>query len=199
MIAVVRTGTANLASVLAGFRRLGTEAVVTEDPDVVRRADRVVLPGVGTFGASLAALRAHGADAAIVERVAADRPTLCVCVGLQMLAEASEESPGAVGLGVVPGVVTRFVPHAQPLVRVPQLGWNLVEPEPGCTLPPGFVVFANSYKLDALPPGWTGALAHHGAPFVAAIQRGHVLACQFHPELSGRYGAALLERFVGVA
>lgn len=199
MIAVVRTGTANLASVLAAFRRLGADAQVTEDPDVVRRAERVVLPGVGTFGASVAALRAHGADAAIVERIAADRPTLCVCVGLQMLAESSEESPGAVGLGVVPGTVTRFAAHREPLVRVPQLGWNRIAPEPGCTLPEGFVVFANSYKLDALPPGWTGAIAHHGAPFVAAIERGAVLACQFHPELSGRYGAALLGRFVGAA
>ena len=100
------------------------------------------------------------------------------------------------GLGLLPARATRFSRG----VRVPQLGWNLVRPRPGCRLlQEGHAYFANSYKLDAVPDGWQGALAEHGGAFVAAVERGAVLACQFHPELSGAWGLALLRRWLDLA
>jgi glutamine amidotransferase len=190
-VVIVRTGVANLASVCAALRRQGAEPVPTRDPDEVLQADRVILPGVGAFGAAMQALEG-GLDAALRARIAADRPTLAVCVGLQVLCEASEESPGVVGLGLVPGTVRRF----PTTVTVPQLGWNRVTPTPGSRLADGYVYFANSYRLSTLPDGFEGALADHGGPFVGALERGALLACQFHPELSGAYGSALIGRWL---
>ncbi len=193
-VAVIRTGTANLASAVAGLQRAGVQAELTSDPDVVRQAQAVMLPGVGAFAAAMAELRQTGLDAAITERFLANRPLLCICLGLQVLANSSEESPGTPGLGVIDAAVTRFTGA----VRVPQLGWNTVEPTAEARLlHPGYAYFANSFKLDAIPDGYHGAWAEHGTRFVAAIERGPVLACQFHPELSGDWGQALLARWLG--
>jgi imidazole glycerol-phosphate synthase subunit HisH len=152
----------------------------------------VVVPGVGSFGAAIAGLREAGLDAAIAARVSAGRPTLAMCVGLQVLFEASDESPDATGLAALPGRVGRFAGS----VRVPQFGWNRVVPEPGCRfVQPGYAYFANSYRvLEA--PGCAVATAEHGGRFVAALERGGVLACQFHPELSGAYGHELIGRWL---
>lgn len=189
MVLVVPTGTANLASVLAGLRRLGGEPALAADPDEVVSADRVVLPGVGAFGAAMGEIEERAMRSALTGRIELGRPTLLVCVGMQLLAEKSEESDGVAGLGVVPGSVQRF-PAA---VRVPQLGWNRVRAGVGCRfLTDGWAYFANSFRLTEIPRGWTGATADHGGEFVAAIERGDVLACQFHPELSGRWGSEVL-------
>jgi imidazole glycerol phosphate synthase glutamine amidotransferase subunit len=190
-VVIVRTGTANLASVLAGLGRVGATPRVTEDPDDVRHAERVVLPGVGAFGAAMGSLGPL-ADA-LVERAHADKPLLCVCLGLQLLCEESEESPGVRGLGIVPARVTRL----PDTVRVPQIGWNRVEAQPDCRLlQSGYAYYANSYRVAEPPAGWAVALTDHGGPFVGAMERGALLACQFHPELSGPWGLALLERWL---
>lgn len=192
-VALIDTGVANIASLRAAFVRLGAEPTLTRDPEAVRAADHVVLPGVGAFGAGMARLRALGLVEPIRARVAEGRPLLAVCLGLQLLAEASEESPGEAGLGVVGGRVTRF-PGS---VRVPQFGWNEVRPDPGASLlQPGFAYFANSYRLAEAPPDYAVAWAEHGDPFVAALERGPLLACQFHPELSSAWGQALLGRWL---
>jgi imidazole glycerol phosphate synthase glutamine amidotransferase subunit len=196
-LAVVDTGTANLASVLAALRRAGAEPRVVRDAQSVATAERVVLPGVGAFGAGMERLRASGLAGALAERARAWRPVLGVCLGLQLLCRESEESPGVAGLGVIDAPVRRF--GASAALRVPQLGWNLVEPGPGCTLlTEGYAYFANSYRLEAIPPGWRGATTDHGGPFAAALEGadGRVLACQFHPELSGAWGQALLARWL---
>lgn len=192
-IHVVRTGVANLASVLAALERAGAEPALAAEAEAIRAADRLVLPGVGAFGAAMEELRRLGIVEALQERIAAGRPTLTVCLGLQLLAATSEEAPGEQGLAGVPDPVTRF----RGQVRVPQMGWNEVAPEPGARwVRPGFAWFANTYKLDHIPAGWSGATADHGGRFVAAIERGEVLACQFHPELSGAWGAELITRWV---
>lgn len=197
-ILVVRTGVANLASVLAGLRRAGAEPHVSDDAAAVRAARAVVLPGVGAFGAGVAGLSERGLDVAIAERVREGRPLLSVCLGLQLLLDASEEGPGVRGLSVVPGVARRF--HEAPGVRVPQLGWNRVIPDTSCALlREGYAYFANSYRLVDPPPGFACAMTDHGGPFVAAFERGPVLACQFHPELSGRWGVELLQRWIAAA
>lgn len=192
-IAVVDTRTANIASMLASLRRIGLDPEITTEARVVREAPRVVLPGVGAFGAGMARLVALDLVDALRERVRAERPLLAVCLGLQLLTAGSEESPGVAGLGIFPELtVGRFV--SAPIV--PQLGWNLVTPDPGCALlEAGHAYFANSYRLTEAPSGWQAARAHHGEPFVAAIERGPQLACQFHPELSGAWGQALLARW----
>jgi len=191
-VLIVPTGTANLASVQAAFRRLGANPRISEDPAEVERAGLVMLPGVGAFGASMRRLEAHGLDRALIARIEENRPTIAICVGHQLLFETSEESPDARGLGVVKGTVLRF-PEG---VRVPQFGWNRVEPgEESRLIEAGHAYFANSFRaLEA--PGWAVAEADHGGRFVAAMERGNILGCQFHPELSGDYGAALLSRWL---
>jgi len=194
-VVVVRTGTANLASVVAALERAGRTVLVADEPATVVEAARLVLPGVGSFGAVAEALARGGLAAPLAERIRSGRPTLAICLGLQLLAAASEEDPGAEGLGVLDATVTAL----PPTVRVPQLGWNQVRAEDGCRLlEDGAAYFANSYRLEAVPPGWEGAMADHGGPFVAALERGAVLGCQFHPELSGRWGQSLIERWLEV-
>ncbi|MFO1037467.1 MAG: imidazole glycerol phosphate synthase subunit HisH [Geminicoccaceae bacterium] len=194
-VLIVPTGTANIASVMAAFRRLGAAPRLAERPDEVVAASHVMLPGVGTFGASMERLVAKGLDVALRERLRADRPTICICVGHQLLFGTSDESPGVRGLGLVEGHVGRFASE----VRVPQFGWNHVHASAGSNLlEEGWAYFANSYRATEAP-GWTVARATHGGPFVAAMERGKVIGCQFHPELSGAYGAALLSRFLELA
>jgi imidazole glycerol phosphate synthase glutamine amidotransferase subunit len=196
VVAVVGTGTANLASVLAGLERAGARPHLTQDPGEAARAERVVLPGVGAFGAAMETLQRHGLALPLQERLAAGLPTLGICLGLQLLAETSEETPGVNGLGLLPCAVRRL----PDTVRVPQLGWNRITPGSGCRLlAAGHVYFANSFALPAAPAGWAAALAEHGGPFVAALERGAVLACQFHPELSGRFGLELMRRWLAAA
>jgi imidazole glycerol phosphate synthase glutamine amidotransferase subunit len=189
-VVVVPTGTANLASVRAAFRRLGEETRTTSEPEAIRDARHVFLPGVGAFGAAMATLRATGAADALITRIAADRPTMAICVGHQLLFEASAESPGVAGLGVVVAQVARFSDR----VRVPQFGWNEVRGA-GRFLRSGFAYFANSYRATEAP-GWNVAVAEHDGPFVAAMERGNVVGCQFHPELSSAYGRAILEAWL---
>lgn len=195
-VVIVRTGSANLASVLAAFARLGVPARIGEDRRDIRDAQLLVLPGVGSFGPAAAQLAQQDIDREIVERVAAGRPLLAICLGLQLLCESSQESPGARGLGVIRANIERF----PSTVRVPQMGWNTIRPSPGASLlRPGYAYFANSYRLTNLPTGWEGALSDHAGPFVAAIERGPILACQFHPELSGPFGLDCIRRWIDVA
>lgn len=190
---IVDTGVANLASIAGAFRRLGVTPVVSADPAVVRDAARVVLPGVGAFGTGMAAMSSRGLDAVIRDHASRGTPILGICLGMQMLCEASEETPGVTGLGVIAGICRRLPAD----VRIPHLGWNGVTPEPEARLlAPGIAAFANSYALREGPAGWTTAWTTHGVPFIAALERGTTIACQFHPELSGAYGAALLERWL---
>jgi imidazole glycerol phosphate synthase glutamine amidotransferase subunit len=192
-VVVIRTGTANLASVVAALGRAGRQVRVTSEPQDVVGAERLVLPGVGSFGPVAGRIDDLGLRAPLVDRVSEGRPTLAICLGLQILATASEEDPGVAGLGILPTVATRFPTS----VRVPQLGWNRVQADPGCrVLEDGCAYFANSFRLEGIPDGWSGATSDHGGPFVAAVERGAVLACQFHPELSGAWGQSLIERWL---
>ncbi len=193
-ILVISTGVANIASMHAGLRRIGAQPESTQDPQAVLDAPHVVLPGVGAFGAGVAALEDMGMKEALQERISLDRPTLCVCLGLQLLCKSSEESPGVAGLGILDAHIQRFSHE----VRVPQLGWNQVTPDDPehPLLRPGHAYYANSFRLATIPAGWTGAWTDHGGRFVAALSRSRVLACQFHPELSGAWGQALMQRWL---
>ncbi|MBI1825062.1 MAG: imidazole glycerol phosphate synthase subunit HisH [Planctomycetes bacterium] len=192
-VAVLRTGVANVASVLAGLRRAGADACLVDDARSVEEADQLVLPGVGSFEAAMTQLRSRGLVEPLAQRVCADRSTLGICLGMQLLGSGSEESPNVAGLGVFPERATRF----DSCVRVPQLGWNFLSIDSACRLiQPGCAYFANSYRFTEAPVGWRAAWSDHGGRFVAALERGSILACQFHPELSGAWGVALLRRWV---
>jgi len=194
-VVVVRTGTANIGSVMFGLERAGANPAIAFNPQEIVDAEYVMVPGVGSFGSALEQIKGTVWESNIKLRVERDKPTMFICVGLQIMGHESEESPGAVGLDVFPGKVTRF---DQSLV-VPQQAWNFVVSRPGARfVDSGHAYFSNSYKLDGFPEGWTGAEARYGSTFVASVERGSVLATQFHPELSGKFGLDILRRWLGV-
>jgi imidazole glycerol-phosphate synthase subunit HisH len=167
----------NTRSVTAALARLGAEPFVTGDPDAVLGADLTVLPGVGSAGSAMAALRANAVDEALRERVAAGRPTIGICLGLQLALEGSDEDGGVGGLGLVPGRAVRIQSG-----RVPRIGWAEVEP-----LGEAFY-FAHSYAAES--PAATAT----SEGLVAEVRAGSFLGVQFHPEKSGAAGARYLER-----
>ena len=192
-VVVIPTGTANTASVMAAFRRLGTEPRLGGAPEEVARARRVVLPGVGSFASGADALDKLGIRDALIERLRGDLPTLAICVGFQLLGSASDESPGWRGLSVIDQGMQRI----QSGVRVPHMGWAPIDAPPTARyVISGWGYFAHSYRLAAQPEGWTASWSDHGEPFVAALERGRSLACQFHPELSGSWGSGVLWRWL---
>jgi imidazole glycerol phosphate synthase glutamine amidotransferase subunit len=194
-VAVIDTGIANIASVLAGLRRAGAAPRCVSDADAIARAERVLLPGVGSFEAGMQRLEEIDVIDVLRERIERGAPLLAICLGLQLLCARSDESPGVAGLGVIARTVSRFDDD----LIVPQMGFNLVVPSAECALlEEGYAYYANSYRLATVPDGWHGATSVHGAPFVAGLERGRVLACQFHPELSGAWGARLLQRWLAV-
>lgn len=190
---IVQTGVANTASVKAAFRRAGVELVSVETPGQVEALEFLIVPGVGAFKAGMDALHRNGLVGPLRTRIEQGRPTMLVCLGMQLLCARSDESPGTEGLGIIDTRVTSF-PEG---VTTPQFGWNTVEPE-GETrlLRDGYAYFANSYRIEHPPDGWRYALTDHGGTFVSALERGSILAVQFHPELSGAYGQSLIERWL---
>ncbi|MFM7562408.1 MAG: imidazole glycerol phosphate synthase subunit HisH [Planctomycetota bacterium] len=192
MVSVVSTGVANVASVLAAFRRLGAEPQEVDQPEAVASADYLVLPGVGAFAAAMQALQTRELVQPLQERIRKGQPTLAICLGLQLFAAESEESPNVAGLGIWSDRIVRLTSQ-----RVPQLGWNRVDAaKESRYLESGYAYYANSYCLGAEPHGWTASWSDHDGKLVAAVERGSVLACQFHPELSGAWGEQLLRRWV---
>ena len=194
-VGVVETGVANAASVRTCLERAGLACRPVTDSAGVDVSGALVLPGVGAIAAAMARIDELGIRSSLIDRVRAGRPTLCVCLGMQALFEWSEEGEGTRGLGVAPGVVRRFGAG----VLTPQLGWNCVGPRGGGMVETGYAYYANSYRADAVgdleADGWRVSVSDHGGEFVGAMERGGVLACQFHPELSGAWGAGLIGRW----
>lgn len=195
-IALIDYGAGNLHSVHNALKAAGATGIaVTADPDVVRRADRVVLPGVGAFGACAAALRAvEGMAEAMEQRVRCDGvPFLGICVGMQLMAERGEELGTHAGLGWLPGTVRALVPD-RPETKVPHMGWNDVVPIAAHPLIlPGEAYFLHSFAFDGAD---VIATTEHGGTVTAAIGRDNLIGVQFHPEKSQRYGLDLLARFL---
>ncbi|HZV58569.1 MAG TPA: imidazole glycerol phosphate synthase subunit HisH [Sphingobium sp.] len=198
-IALIDYGAGNLRSVHNALRAAGADRVsVTADPEAVRRASRVVLPGVGAFRACIEPLRAiPGMVEAMHEAVFdAGRPFLGICVGMQLLADAGEEFGTHAGLGWIPGTVRR-IQRADPAIKIPHMGWNdVILPRANPLLVPGEAYFLHSYQFEAADPAHVLATTDHGGPLVAAVGRDNIIGVQFHPEKSQAYGLAFLSRFL---
>lgn len=199
VLALVDYGAGNLRSVANALKAAGAEGVaVTADPQVVRAADRIVLPGVGAFKACVEALRAvPGLVEAMAERVlVGGAPFLGICVGMQLLADRGIEFGVTEGLGWIGGEV-RPIERTDPAIKVPHMGWNDVEPmHQSPLIVPGEAYFLHSYHFVPTTGASAAAMTDHGGGLVAAVARDNILGVQFHPEKSQDYGIALLERFL---
>ena len=194
MIVVVDYKAGNLASVMKALVAVGADAVSTSDPEMVRGAERIILPGVGHFQAT-DFLCQYGLKEAIGERAAAGVPFLGICVGLQWLFQGSTEAPGVAGLGIFDGLCDRFEPGQ----KVPHVGWNSLAVKENsrllASLADGtFVYFTHSYRAPVSHA--TVAVTEYGGPFAAAVEDGNVMGVQFHPEKSGAAGLRILRNFV---
>lgn len=199
-IAVLDYGIGNLRSAQKALEHVGARAELTSDAAVARAADAVVLPGVGAFGACMDALRANGLEDVVHESVSSGKPFIGICVGMQMLFDASEEDPGARGLGVIPGNV-KWVPAGVPR---PQMQWNRLTVRTSDPMFDGlgenpWMYFVHSLHGVPSDPDDVAATVHYGTTLNVAFRRGNVFATQFHPEKSASAGLALLGNFVKAA
>ena len=196
MIAIVDYGIGNLGSVSKGLRRAGAEVQLTGDPEALRRADALVLPGDGAFGAAMTEIDSRGLTAVLREAVERGTPLLGICIGMQLLFEESEEHGRHRGLGILPGRVRRFDGD----LAVPHMGWNTLRARRPHPVLEGIedaahVYFVHSYYCDA-PDDVVIAASDYGREFPAIVGRGHVLGLQFHPEKSQGVGLRLAANFV---
>ncbi|MDR1613135.1 MAG: imidazole glycerol phosphate synthase subunit HisH [Planctomycetota bacterium] len=219
MIAILDYRAGNLESVRSALAHVGAEPVVTDDPSVIARADRLVFPGVGSAAHCMRNIRERGFDRVLADALRAGRPTLAICIGQQLLFDRSDEDGGVAALGLLPGRVKRFVPLADdPSCKIPHMGWNRVQylrPHP--LLPSdrdgGDFYFVHSYFAS---PAWAGDPVEHepedetrepgvvygateyaGIAFASMVGKGPFFAAQFHPEKSAGDGLGILERFAG--
>jgi glutamine amidotransferase len=200
VIAVVDSGSGNLRSVAKALAAAGGAPVVTSDPEVVRKADRVVVPGQGAFRDCMNGLRGRGLEDAVREVIRAGRPYLGICLGLQVLFEESEEHGPCGGLGILPGRVVRF---DRPGLKVPHMGWNQVirarphgDPVLEGVPDEAYVYFVHSYYVVPARDDLVALWCDYGGRFCAAVRHENLFATQFHPEKSQKVGLALLAGFV---
>ena len=200
MIAIVDYGVGNLFSLRSSFAAIGAEITVTDDPCVLRAADKIVLPGVGAFEDAARKLRESGLDTVVIEEARAGKPLLGICLGMQMLFEYSYEYGKHKGLGLIPGSVRPIADVIPADLKIPHIGWNALSfgekkhslfryLEEG-----DHVYFVHSYYAAECEESVI-ARAEYGAPLTAAVARGNVMGCQFHPEKSGRVGLSILRAF----
>ncbi len=201
MTAIIDYGAGNLHSVKNALEFLGAPAVITSDIGEIRAASRVILPGVGAFGGAMERICALGLDKAIYEAIDADKPFLGICLGLQLLFERSEESPGVEGLGVFKGGFKR-IPNTDGL-KIPHMGWNSITTTKPSRILNGlgaepYVYFVHSYYMCADNAEDVSAYTEYGIRLDVAAERGNVFATQFHPEKSGALGMKILANFLEI-
>lgn len=196
MIAIIDYGAGNLFGVSNALKQFTDEVYITSDKDIIRSADHVILPGVGSFDDAMGSIKKSGLIETVYETIDRKKPFLGICVGLQMCFEKSEEGV-LPGLGIFPGEIKKF--PVDVCKKVPQIGWNRIEYKESplfCDLPDDYFYFVHSYYLEAKNREEVIAASHYGIPFDCAYQRENVFLTQFHPEKSGKTGLKLLENFL---
>ena len=201
MIAIIDYDAGNIKSVEKAFQFLGEEAVLTRDRNVILNADGIVLPGVGAFGDAMEKLHRYGLVAVIHEAVEKKIPFLGICLGLQLIFERSDESPGVEGLGLLKGEILH-IPEESGL-KIPHIGWNSLKFHGKGRLFGGleesaYVYFVHSYYLKAEDEGIVTAVTEYGTTIHASVEQGNLFACQFHPEKSSDTGLKILRNFISV-
>ena len=201
MIAIIDYDAGNIKSVIKAFLYLKEEVVLTRERETILGADKVVLPGVGSFGDAMENLERFGLVSVIREVVQRGIPLLGICLGLQLLFERSEESPGVSGLGILKGEILR-IPRGEDR-KIPHMGWNSLTLQNGGRLfenlpEEPYVYFVHSYYLKAEDPKIVKAVTEYGVSIHAAVEQGNVFACQFHPEKSSQTGLQILRNFASL-
>lgn len=199
MIAIIDYDAGNLKSVEKALVSLGESPVVSRDKDTILAADKVILPGVGSFGEAMEKLHQYGLAEVIKQVAGKGTPLLGICLGLQLFFESSEESRGVKGLSLLPGKIVKF--KDKPGLKVPHMGWNSLDIKQGGRLlkgidPGAYVYFVHSYYLEAGEQSDVAAYASYGVRFGASVERGNLFACQFHPEKSSDTGLKILKNFM---
>lgn len=199
MIGIVDYGVGNLFSLEQSFRAIGADVTVTADPEVLRRADKILLPGVGAFGDAAEKLRQSGLDKVVVEQADSGKPLLGICLGMQLLFEEGYEYGCHKGLGLISGQVKPIADVIPQGLKIPHMGWNRLDFTRDSRLfanihDGDFVYFVHSYYAANCDTD-TIATAQYGVPLTAAVEKGNVFGCQFHPEKSGTVGLEILRAF----
>ncbi len=198
MIAIIDYGVGNLFSLKSSFKAIGAEAVVTCDANVIKSADKLVLPGVGAFSDAAKKLRSSGMDKIILEEVATGKPLLGICLGMQLLFQKSYEYGEHEGLGLIKGAINPFKGKISPNLKIPHIGWNAIKTDKNCPIfkyinSGDYVYFVHSFYATISEA--TVASTEYGIEFCASVQSGNVYGCQFHLEKSGAVGLNILRGF----
>ena len=201
MVAIIDYDAGNIKSVEKAIQFLGEEAVMTRDENVIMNADRVILPGVGAFGDAMENIRKYDLERVIKAYVETGKPFLGICLGLQLLFKESEESVGIKGLDLIPGAIVK-IPDGEGL-KIPQIGWNSITVNSESRLFKGindgsYVYFVHSFYLKCENESDVAAKTYYGTEIHAAVERGNLFACQFHPEKSGEVGLKILKNFINL-
>lgn len=199
MIAIIDYDAGNIKSVEKAIAYLGEQVIVTRDREKILHSDKVILPGVGAFGDAMAKLEEYQLIPVIHEVIEKGIPFLGICLGMQLLFSSSEETEGVPGLGILPGKIKRF-PEQEGL-KIPHMGWNDIKVRGDSRLFQGlpeesYVYFVHSFYLEAEEEEVVAATAEYGIPFHAAVEKGNLFACQFHPEKSAEVGLKILDNFI---
>ena len=201
MVAIIDYDAGNVKSVEKAVTALGKHAILTGNPDEILSAEHVILPGVGAFGDAMKKLNQYGLVDTIRKVIEKRKPFLGICLGLQLLFDSSEESPGVEGLGILPGKIVR-IPEKDDL-KIPHIGWNsLSYPNQGRLFQgvpeQSYVYFVHSYYLQADEPEIVKAVTEYGTSIHASVEKDNIFACQFHPEKSSEVGMTILKNFLDV-
>ena len=201
MIAIIDYGAGNIQSVSKALKHIGCEAFITRDKEQILKADGAVLPGVGSFGDTMDTMNSYGIKDTVIEYTNSGKPFLGICLGLQLLFPASEESPEAKGLGIFDGSITK-IPSGEGL-KIPHIGWNSLDIKKTDGLFKGidknpYVYFVHLYFLNASDKNIVSAQTQYGVTIDASIEKGNIFATQFHPEKSGETGLKILKNFADI-